>query len=96
MSGARDGPERVKPIPVRIDGGLGGRLRFALRRFRRSSASNHLAALLRPSAGLIWRAPVTVILAPVAGAFLIAAHLAIALRLGSVDDPLGYSVLAKK
>jgi SAM-dependent methyltransferase len=53
-------------------------------------------AMLRPSPALLWRAPLAVLLAPVAGAFLVAAHVAIARALGSVDDPLGYAVLAKK
>ena len=52
--------------------------------------------LLRPSFGLIWRAPLALLCAPVAGAFLLAAHVSMAIGLGSVDDPLGYAVRAYK
>jgi SAM-dependent methyltransferase len=52
--------------------------------------------LLQPSLHLIWCLPLAVALAPVAALFCLAAHFMIAFGLGSVDDPLGYSVIAHK
>lgn len=52
--------------------------------------------LLRPGFGLVWRAPLALLCAPVAALFLLAAHASIALGLGSKDDPLGYAVRAYK
>ena len=53
-------------------------------------------ALLRPGFGLIWRAPLVLLCAPIAALFLLAAHASIVLGLGSKDDPLGYAVRAYK
>jgi SAM-dependent methyltransferase len=52
--------------------------------------------LLRPSRHLVWRLPLALLIAPVATIFLLAAHAAIALGLGSEDDPLGYALIATK
>jgi ubiquinone/menaquinone biosynthesis C-methylase UbiE len=52
--------------------------------------------LLKPSINMIWSVPMALLIAPVAGIFLAAAHLSIATALGSSDDPLGYSVIAHK
>jgi ubiquinone/menaquinone biosynthesis C-methylase UbiE len=52
--------------------------------------------LLSPSPHMAWSLPMAILTAPVAGVFLIAAHLAIAANMGSSDDPLGYSVMARK
>jgi SAM-dependent methyltransferase len=52
--------------------------------------------LLKPSINMIWSVPLALLIAPVAGIFLAAAHLSIAMGLGSSDDPLGYSVIARK
>ena len=55
-------------------------------------------ALLRPWRGMrsLWRWPLAVIAAPIALAFTITAHVALACRLGSNDDPLGYGAVAIK
>ena len=42
----------------------------------------------------LWRWQLLLLLAPVAGAFLVAAHISMALGLGSQEDPLGYFVQA--
>jgi hypothetical protein len=55
--------------------------------------------LLKPNGNplaLLWRWPAALILAPVSGAFLIAAHLSMAGGFGSAVDPLGYAVFARK
>ena len=52
--------------------------------------------LLRPSLHWVWKLPLAVLVAPVAGAFLLAAHVAIAVGAGSDDDPLGYALIATK
>jgi SAM-dependent methyltransferase len=52
--------------------------------------------LLRPSLHLIWSLPLACVVAPLAGVFLFAAHLTMAIGKGSIDCPLGYSVVAKK
>jgi SAM-dependent methyltransferase len=52
-------------------------------------------ALLRAyGLGALWRWPLALFTAPVAVAFVAAAHVAIACRLGSSLDPLGYGVVA--
>ena len=55
--------------------------------------------LLKPNGNplaLLWRWLAALILAPVSGAFLIVAHLSMANGGGSVVDPLGYAVLARR
>lgn len=52
--------------------------------------------LLRPGFGLIWRTPLALATAPIAGLFLLAAHACIVFDMGSKDDPLGYAVRAYK
>lgn len=54
--------------------------------------------LLRPRRWFeaVWCWPLALVLAPVAAAFLLAAHVSIAWRLGSPDDPLGYGVVATR
>ncbi len=54
--------------------------------------------LLRPSRPVhaLWSWPLAVLLAPVTAGFVLAAHAAFALGLGSRDDPLGYGVVAAK
>ena len=55
--------------------------------------------LLKPNGNpiaLLWRWPLALILAPVSGAFLMAAHFSMASGLGSAVDPLGYAVLARR
>jgi SAM-dependent methyltransferase len=52
-------------------------------------------ALLRArGVGLLWRWPLALLMAPVALVFIAAAHVAIAFRLGSSLDPLGYGAVA--
>ena len=55
-----------------------------------------LMRLLRPRSvlALLWTLPAAVLVAPVTGAFLLAAHCAMALGLGAKEDPLGYAVVA--
>lgn len=52
--------------------------------------------MLRPSIWSIIQWPLELVLVPVAGAFLVIAHLAMAWDLGSKDDPLGYAMIAFK
>ena len=52
--------------------------------------------MLRPTKWSILQWPLLVLLLPVALVFLLTAHLALALGLGSKDDPLGYSIVASK
>lgn len=51
---------------------------------------------VRPSAAMLWRLPLLVLLGPATLAALGIAHLSIRLGWGSKADPLGYSVLARK
>ena len=55
-------------------------------------------ALLRSRGWIrvLWRWPLAVMVAPIAVAFTIAAHIALACGLGSKDDPLGYGAVAIK
>jgi SAM-dependent methyltransferase len=46
--------------------------------------------------GLLWRWPLALFLAPVVCGFLVAAHLCIYAHRGSMTDPLGYSIVARK
>ena len=57
-----------------------------------------LIRLLRPSTPVHvpWCWPMALLLAPVAAGFVIAAHVSVALGLGSREDPLGYGVVAIK
>lgn len=50
----------------------------------------------RPAIRALWCWPLALLLAPVAAAFLLAAHLSMSLGLGSTEDPLGYGVVASK
>lgn len=50
----------------------------------------------RPLLKLLWTWPLLALVAPVAGIFLLAAHVSIALGLGSPEDPLGYFVKATR
>jgi len=50
----------------------------------------------RPSASLIWRGPLFLVVAPAALVSLAIAHLSLWLDWGSKADPLGYGVTAKK
>lgn len=54
--------------------------------------------LLRPyrRSDIVWTLALAVILAPIAGAFLASAHIALFLNAGSKADPLGYGVIAIK
>lgn len=52
--------------------------------------------MVRPSRWSILHWPLLVLLLPVVLTFLMSAHLALALGLGSKDDPLGYSIVATK
>lgn len=52
--------------------------------------------MVRPSAWSLLRWPSLLLLLPLAIAFLLFAHLSLALNLGSKDDPLGYSIVAVK
>jgi SAM-dependent methyltransferase len=52
--------------------------------------------LMRPNRGLVWRLPLVLAVAPVAGLFLVGAHIALAVRAGSTDDPLGYAIEARR
>ncbi|HEV8408776.1 MAG TPA: class I SAM-dependent methyltransferase [Sphingomicrobium sp.] len=52
--------------------------------------------MVRPSRWSIVHWPLLLLLVPFALAFLLAAHLTLALDLGSKDDPLGYSIVAVK
>ncbi len=54
-----------------------------------------VASLVRwRGAGSLWRLPLVVLTAPVAAAFVLAAHVSMATGSGSKDDPLGYGVTA--
>lgn len=46
--------------------------------------------------GVAWRWPMALLLCPVAGAFAVAAHIALHADLGSRLDPLGYGVVATR
>lgn len=50
--------------------------------------------MLRPSRWSLVHWPLLLLLLPLALAFLLVAHLTLALDLGSKDDPLGYSIVA--
>jgi SAM-dependent methyltransferase len=50
----------------------------------------------KPAIRLAWTWPLALLLAPVAIAFLVAAHVALIFGLGSRDDPLGYGMVAFK
>lgn len=50
----------------------------------------------RPLTRLLWTWPLFLLTAPIAAAFLAAAHLSFRLRLGSEEDPLGYFVTATR
>jgi len=50
----------------------------------------------RPWPNLLWTWPLLLFAAPVAGVFLMAAHVSMALGLGSPEDPLGYFVQATR
>lgn len=52
--------------------------------------------MTRPSRWSLIHWPLLVLLLPIAAVFLFVAHLALALDLGSKDDPLGYSIAATK
>lgn len=52
--------------------------------------------MVRPSAWSLLHWPLLVLLLPLVLLFLLAAHLSLALKLGSKDDPLGYSIIALK
>ncbi len=54
--------------------------------------------LLRPQrrSQLLWTWPLALVAGPIAAGFLAAAHLSMRLRLGSLEDPLGYGVVALK
>lgn len=52
--------------------------------------------LMRPSAALIWRLPLLLIVGPLAAIALAVAHLSLCLGWGSKSDPLGYGVSARK
>lgn len=53
-------------------------------------------AVPRPLWHLVWTWPLFVLVAPLAGGFLAAAHASMALGLGSREDPLGYFVQATR
>lgn len=55
-------------------------------------------ALVRPKSLLVglWTLPLAVLVVPLAGAFLFAAHLSLLLDLGAREDPLGYGVVATR
>jgi SAM-dependent methyltransferase len=57
-----------------------------------------LIRLLRPNPAIraLWTWPLAILLAPIATGFLMAAHVALHLGLGSGEDPLGYGVVAFK
>ena len=50
----------------------------------------------RPLRRAVWTWLLLLLVAPVASAFLAAAHLSMALGLGSTDDPLGYFVQTRR
>lgn len=50
----------------------------------------------KPATRVLWCWPLALLLAPVGCAFVLAAHLSMALGLGSSEDPLGYGVVASK
>ncbi|MBR0644707.1 class I SAM-dependent methyltransferase [Plastoroseomonas hellenica] len=52
--------------------------------------------LIRPSAALLWRLPLLLLLGPAALVALGIAHLSIRLGWGSLADPLGYGIHARK
>lgn len=52
--------------------------------------------MVRPSRLSLFQWPLLLLLLPVTASFLLVAHLALALGLGSRDDPLGYAIIAKK
>lgn len=54
--------------------------------------------LLRPrhKLQLLWTSPLGLLLLPVTGLFLIAAHIAMGAGLGGLEDPLGYGLVAIK
>ena len=54
--------------------------------------------LVRPqrAVNVLWSWPLALLIAPVAGLFIVAAHASLALGMGSKDDPLGYGVVATK
>ena len=57
-----------------------------------------LIRLLRPASPrhVIWSWPLAMLLGPAALCFVVAAHLALRFKLGSLEDPLGYGLVAIK
>ena len=50
----------------------------------------------RKSADVLWTLPLAILELPLAALALVCAHVSLLMNLGSLDDPLGYSILCFK